>query len=233
MTTTHDDLGKIWYLKKVNLFKGLSKEEMTRLAQLTQMKSFKKGEAIYLSGQPGRQVYFLKQGVVKISKLSGEGHELTLALLNPGEIFGELEAVEESARNAQAVAHSDVLICVLNRQDLLRMMESKPDVGIRLTKLIGFRRRVIENRLGNLIFRSIPQRLAALLLELRGPFGKKTGWGTQLDVPLTHEDLANLIGTARATLTEALNNFKKEGLIETEGKRITIKNPEALELILR
>lgn len=232
MTETAKGTAKIWYLKQVNLFKGMSKEEMAELARLTQMKSFRKKEIIFLPGQPGNHVYLLKQGVVKISKVTTGGHELTLALLKPGEIFGELEAVDEGVRDTQAEAHSDVLICVLSRQDLTRLMEAKPELGIRLSKLIGFRRRVIENRLENLVFKSVAQRLVLLLLELADKFGEKDAQGIRIDLPLTHEDLANLIGTARATLTEVLNAFKKEGLLETEGKRITIKKPEGLKLLL-
>lgn len=232
MTDTAKGIAKIWYLKKVNLFKGMSKEEMAELARLTQMKSFRKKEIIFFPGQPGNHVYFLKRGIIKISKVAADGRELTLALLEPGEIFGELEAVDEGIRDTQAEAHSDVLICVLNRNDLTRLMQAKPELGIRLSKLIGFRRRVIENRLENLLFKSVAQRLVLLLLELADKFGEKDAQGMRIDLPLTHEDLANLIGTARATLTETLNDFKKEGLLETEGKRITIKKPEGLKLLL-
>lgn len=233
MTATETQLGKIWYLQKVDLFKGMSKEEMMNLARMVQERSFRKKEIIYLAGEPGNHVYLLKKGIVKISKVTGNGRELTLALLKPGEIFGELEAVGgEGTRDGQAEAHSDVFICVLNRNDLMSMMKSKPDLSIRLSKLIGFRRRVIENRMENLLFKSIPERLSALLAELLSQFGEKTTGGMKINIPLTHEDLANLIGAARATVTETLNEFKKQGTIEINGKLITVKRPEDLTLPL-
>jgi CRP-like cAMP-binding protein len=224
---------KLWYLKRINLFKAMKPDEMMDLAQKTTMKNFRKKELIYLSNQPGEYVYLLKKGVVKISKLTSDGRELTLALLKPGEIFGELEALGAGETGAQAEAHSDVMICVLRRKDLLGLMQTKPDLGISLSKLIGFRRRIIENRMENLIFRNIPQRLAALFLELKEEFGRNEGDTIKIDVPLTHEDLANLIGSARATVTDVLNDFKKQGIIQTAGKYFILKNIKSLEELSR
>lgn len=219
---------KIWYLKKSLLFAGLSYSDMNALAGMTTMKDFRRKEIIYLPGQPGENVYLLKKGVVKISRITGDGRELTLALLRPGEIFGELEALTEGASATQAEAHSDVLICVLSREKLVAMMQSRPELGIRLSKLIGLRRRVIENRLENLVFRDIPQRLALLLGELTEQFGESRPEGVRISIPLTHEDIANLIGASRATVTEALSDMKRQGLIGNEGKFLLIPDPDRL-----
>jgi len=231
MTTTEASVGKIWYLKKINLFKSMSQEEMMQLAQKVVEKSFRKKETIYLPGQPGNHVYLLKKGVVKISKITNDGRELTLALLKPGEIFGELEAMGEGNRDGQAEAHSDVLICALNKNDLMNMLKMKPDLGIRLSKLIGFRRHTIENRLENLVFRAIPEKLAALLLELSEQFGEESLEGIKINLSLTHQDLANLIGATRPTVSETLIDFKNKGLIDVKGKSILIPNPARLKAI--
>lgn len=230
MTTT-SMTAKIWYLKRVNLFKGISKEEMEQMARMVVEKSFRKKELIYLPGEPGKDIYLLKKGVVKISKITPDGRELTLAFLKPGEIFGELEAVGETSRDTQAEAHSDLLICVLRRENLMKMVEMKPQLGIQLSKLIGFRRRVLENRLENLIFRTIPQRLAALLLELAREFGEPDGDAMKITLPLTHQDLANLIGSARPTITEVFNEFKVKGIVDVAGKTITVKDSKALQAL--
>jgi len=120
------------------------------------------------------------------------------------------------------------MICVLGRDDFLRMIQSKPQLGIRLSKLIGWRRRVIENRLENLLFRTTPQKLARLLLDLAEQFGKKTEKGIEISISLTHTNLANLIGSARATLTETLNDFRRQGWVEIKGKSITVTKPDVL-----
>lgn len=222
-------LSKIWYLKRINLFKSMSQEEMMQLAKKVVEKSFRKKETIYLPGEPGNHVYLLKKGVVKISKVTNDGRELTLALLKPGEIFGELEVVGEGNRDGQAEAHSDVLICALNKNDLMNMMQMKPELGIRLSKLIGFRRHTIENRLENLVFRSIPEKLAALLLELSEQFGEESPEGIKINLSLTHQDLANLIGASRPTVSETLIDFKNKALIDIKGRSLFIKNAARLK----
>lgn len=204
---------------------------MEQMAKMVVEKSFRKKERIYLPGEPGRSIYLLKKGVVKISKVTPDGRELTLAFLKPGEIFGELEVIGETARDTQAEAHSDLLICVLRRENLMQMMEMKPKLGIQLSKLIGFRRKVIENRLENLIFRSIPQRLAALLLELTREFGEPSGATIKINLPLTHQDLANLIGSARPTLSDVFGDFKSKGWVDVTGKTITVKDSRALQTL--
>ncbi len=232
MTRVCADADKIWYLKRINLFEAMSPEEMEALARRTTMRAYRRRQVIYLPGQPGRLVYLLKKGVVRISRLTPEGRELILALLRPGEIFGELEALgEEGGGATQAEAHSDAMICVLTREDLMDLLRAKPDVGIRLSKIIGLRRRVIENRLENMIFRSVPQRLAVLFLELHRDFGEEREGETRISIPLTHEDIANLIGAARATVSETLSAFKDQGVLLSSGKRYILPDPSAMERI--
>src|SRR3989338_7435986 len=120
--TTASAVAKIWYLKQINLFKLMSKEDMEQMARMVVEKSFRKKELIYLPGEPGQSIYLLKKGVVKISKVTPDGRELTLAFLKPGEIFGELEAMGETTRDTQAEAHSDLLICILRREHFMQMM---------------------------------------------------------------------------------------------------------------
>ncbi|OIO37412.1 MAG: hypothetical protein AUJ72_04630 [Candidatus Omnitrophica bacterium CG1_02_46_14] len=229
MPTTTNTIGKIWYLSKFNLFKGMTSQEMGMVEKMTTMQSFRKKEPIYIMGQPGKSVYLLKKGVVKISRILPDGRELVLGLLKSGEIFGELEAVNDEDRQAQAEAHDDVMICVMNRNDFLRLMQSKPELGVRLSKIIGFRRRIIENKLENLIFKTIPQKLGILLLDLAEQFGKKEPQGILIDLSLTHQDLANLVAASRTTVTETLQAFKEQGLIDIQSRRIRLVKPEALK----
>ena len=204
---------KIWYLNQINFFKCLSKHEIKRLHRGTIMKDFKPKQILYLQGEPGEHVYLLKRGVVKICKTLYDGNELILSIIKPGEIFGELEVFDKEERHTQAVAHSQVLICILKRQELVDMIKSNPELGFRLTKIIGFRGRVIENRLENLVFRSVTERLAALLLELKDQFGKDSKLAGLIDITLTHKDLANLIGASRTTVSENLSNFMTQALL--------------------
>lgn len=220
---------KIWYLKKIRLFKEMTSEEMGELDRITRMESVKKKTPIFFPGDPSQQVYLLKEGRVKISRVSEEGREVTIALLEPGEIFGELNVLDDSPRDTMAEALDDSQVCVVNKELFLSMVQKKPEFSFRLTKLIGLRLKRIESRVEDLVFRDVPARLANLLLELSKDYGKATEYGIQLQIKITHQEIANLIGSIRETVSAVLGDFKREGSIAFEGRIIVLLKPETLK----
>ncbi|MBI5747297.1 MAG: Crp/Fnr family transcriptional regulator [Nitrospirae bacterium] len=219
---------KIWYLQRINLFKEIPADDMEELARVTRMELAKKKETIFLPGESSRQVYLLKTGRVKISRISEEGRELTLALLEPGEIFGELEILEGSARDTIAEAMEESQLCVIQKEQFLSLIRKRPELSFRLTKLIGLRLRRIESRVEDLVFRDVPSRLAHLLIQLSEEYGKETPEGIILNIQITHQEMANLIGSIRETVSATLGEFKKEGLITFDGRKIIILRPDLL-----
>lgn len=219
---------KLWYLQNIDLFKELTNEEMKTLDRITSMSSVKKKEPIYLPGDPSQQVYLLKSGRVKISRITADGKEITLALLRSGEIFGELEVLDETPRDTMAEALDDTELCIIQREDFLKILKAKPDLSIRLTRLAGSRLRSIESRIEELIFRDVPARLAHLLMEMAKEFGKQEGDGIRIGARLTHQDIANLIGSTRETVSATLGEFKRQGLLHLDGRHILITSPQKL-----
>lgn len=217
-----EEKSKLWYLKKINLFEALTPEEMETLAGVTRMESVRKKTPIFFPGDPSHQVYLLKEGRVKLSRISEEGREVTIALLEPGEIFGELEVLGDAPRDTLAEALDDSRICVVSKAIFLAMVRSKPEFSFRLTKLIGFRMRKIESRVEDLVFRDVPARLAHLLLELAKSYGRKTEKGIFLRIKITHQEIANLIGSIRETVSAVLGDFRRDGWIAFEGRQITL-----------
>jgi CRP-like cAMP-binding protein len=223
---------KIWYLQNITLFKGFTEDEMAELDRITSMASVKKKKPIYLPGDPGRQVYILKSGRVKISRITEDGKEITLALLKPGEIFGELEALDETPRDTLAEALDDIQLCVIQREDFMALLKKHMDLFFRLTKLIGFRLRSIESRIEEMVFRDVPARLAHLLLELGKEFGQQEGNNTRIGIRLTHQEIANLIGSTRETVTSTLTDFRKQGMVQLDSHYILITNSQKLTRLL-
>jgi CRP-like cAMP-binding protein len=219
---------KLWYLKRIPLFSGFSDDELHDVERLTRMRRCAKGEVLYLPGQRGEFLYMLKAGVVKISRLLPDGRELTLALLKPGDVFGEVEVIGDTPAGDQAMAYHDVLLCVIHRADFLRWMSRKPDLALRVTKLIGLRRHVIEHRIERLLFRSAPAKVAALLLDLAEQFGRRGPEGVALELPLTHQEIANLTGSVRETVSDVLGTFRVRGWVRAEGRRLCLTDTEAL-----
>lgn len=219
---------KVWYLQRINLFKEIPPDEMEELARVTRMELAKKKQTIFFPGESSQQVYLLKTGRVKISRISEEGREVTLALLEPGEIFGELEILEGSPRDTIAEAMEDSQMCVIQKEQFLSLIRKKPELSFRLTKLIGFRMRQIESRVEDLVFRDVPSRLAHLLLQLSEDYGKATPEGILLNIKITHQDMANLIGSIRETVSAVLGGLKKDGLISFDGRKIILLRPDLI-----
>lgn len=223
---------KLWYLKHIRLFSGLSQAELQEVERITRMQEVKKRQPIYLPGDPSHIVYLLKRGRVKISSTDSSGKEVTFEILEPGEIFGELEALEDSPRATQAEALDDTLICAIRREDFDRYLSHHPNLTVQLTKLIGLRLRKIQNRVEDLVFRDVPARLAHLLLELSKTEGLPDGSGIQIRAKLTHQEMANLIGCSRETVSATLGRFRDEGLLRVDGRSITILNSHRLSQLI-
>ncbi len=224
---------KLWYLKRIRLFSGLSQTELMEMDRITRMQEVKKRQPVYLAGHPSDTVYLLKKGRVKIASTTPSDKEVTFEILDPGEICGELEALEDSPREALAETLDDALICAIRREDFTRYLRTHPNLMVKLTKLIGCRLRKIQSRVEDLVFRDVPARLAHLLLDLKKTDGIPEGAGIRLGVKLTHQEMANLIGCSRETISATLGRFREGGLIRMEGRSITILDSYGLHRLVR
>ena len=224
---------KLWYLKRFNFLDAMTHKELELLSEMVVNNEVKKKQPIYLTGDPSENLYFLKEGRVKITRIDESGKEFTLTLLEPGEIFGELGLFDDAPRETTAVALEDSIICLMKRQDFEKYAASKPELSFKLNKLMGLRFRQIENRIEELLFRDVPSRLARLLLRLVDQHLRQTKQGTRINIKLSQQELANLIGATREMTSMVLNSFKKQGLINVESKHIYIINRNQLEKIAR
>jgi CRP-like cAMP-binding protein len=223
---------KLWYLKHIRLFDGISPSDMQEMEKITRMEEVKKRQPLYLTGDPSRNVYLLKRGRVKIANTAPSGKEVTFDILEPGEVFGELDAMEDAPRSTSAETLDDALICVIPRKDFDQYLAMHPNVTIKLTKLIGLRIKKIQSRVEDLVFRDVPARLAHLLSELGKTEGVANKQGIRLKVKLTHQEMANLIGCSRETVSTTMGQFRDDGLIQMDGRTITIVNEKGLSKLL-
>src|SRR4029077_19865732 len=139
-----------------------------------------------------------------------------LAFVGPGELFGELAIVDTQPRNEYAEAVAETTVIAIPREDMLALMERHSDLALHVTRLFGFRRRRLENRLRNILFCSVRQRVVALMMELVETHGKLEGDGWTLRLPLSHQDLASLIGATRETVTLTLGQLQEEQVIRVQ-----------------
>jgi CRP-like cAMP-binding protein len=212
----------IWFLKRCPLFEHLTADECARLESHSRARSFPRRSVVYFPDEPGESVLLLTRGRVKIMALTPDGRETIFAFIEPGELFGELAVLDPAPRSEHAEAVEDSHALAIPREELLWLMGRRPDVAMSVTKLLGLRLRRIENRLKNLLFRSNRERTVAVLLELLGSHGQLVGGRWEIGLRLSHQELANLIGATRETVTLTLGQLQKEGLVEVTRRRITV-----------
>lgn len=219
----------LWCVLSVNLFEGLSPKDMEELSQHTKNYRYRRGETIYFPGDPASTVYFLKRGRVKLVYLDESGRKLTLAICGPGQPFGELDLEGKAQHRLMAQALTDVELCVISRGALLEFASRRPHLSLRLTKWVDQQLRETQVRLEELLFKDVPTRLARVLLRLAEEHGAETPEGLLIDLPLTHQDLAELIGATRETTSLTLSQFAKEGLLLRRRRRYILLQLEALK----
>ncbi|MFN3481077.1 MAG: Crp/Fnr family transcriptional regulator [Thermodesulfovibrionales bacterium] len=219
---------KLWYLKNLDIFSNLRDEEYTMIERLSEMKEIKKGDIMYLQGSADKNIYILKKGTVKITKLTPQGKELILDIVKGGSIFGEMVHTDPRERDETAEAIEDSLICIMKKEDFSRLLDAVPGLAIRLTKVIGFRRWKIENKLIDLLYCTVEERLIKTILNLLEDFGIPHNGEYLLKIKLSHRDFANLIASTRETVTATFNKLKSDGYINFEGKYLIVSNIEKL-----
>jgi len=215
---------KLWYLKHFNLFEGMSETAMKQVEQISSMSEVKKRQPIYFPDEPSRSIFFLKEGHVKISRLTEDGKEIILDIVGPGEIFGELSLLGggEESRNEIAEALDDVLICSMNREDFEAMLKANPELNFEVTKRIGLRLRKIQERISELVFKDVKERVASFLARYAEEFGKIKGGIVKVHPFLSHQEIAFLTGCSRQTVTTILNDFKNQRLIDVSRRTLVI-----------
>lgn len=211
---------RIWYLKSSQLLEMFSPEQLTLIERSSRLKNFSKGTPIYLPCEPADSLYLVTDGLVKLCHLTADGKASTLAFIKLGEVFGELALLDSGNRGEYCVAVTNTTIVRIPKQALLPYMETNVQFVVAITKIVNYRRLRIENRLKSLLFSSNQQRLAHLLLDLAEQFGAAIDEGVKIGLKLSHQELANLIGTTRETVTIMLGKMKADGLIG--GKRESV-----------
>jgi CRP/FNR family cyclic AMP-dependent transcriptional regulator len=222
---------KVWYLQRFRLLDAMTPPQMQMIMKMTRMLEVKRGQRIYLEGDPSDQLFLLKVGVVKISRSASDQQETILAFLYPGDIFGELAMIEDSPRDHLATAHEDVVLCALSRDLLLRMAHETPALGYQITKVMGLRLKRFRTRIEELLYKSAHARIAHTLLDLASDYGIPDNEGILVPLRLNQADLGNLVGLARETVNTVLQDFKQRGLVEAGRRNIRIIDPTRLRAV--
>ena len=222
------DKSKLWYLENFNLFESIDQNNMEKLNNITSMQEIKKSQPIYFAQDPSNSIFFLKKGRVKLTRTSPDGKEMIVALINPGDVFGEMSILDDTERTDYAITMDECLICAISKNDFREFSEKNPSLNLKLTKLIGFRMRKYSERIEGLIFKDAQQRVISFLLSLANEQGKKIGDEIFVKPFLTHQDIASLTACSRQTVNSILTSLREDGIIDFDRRKLIIKNNNEL-----
>jgi CRP/FNR family cyclic AMP-dependent transcriptional regulator len=211
------------------LFRSLQAEERAAIVSRARTSTFKPGETVFSMGSPGDNMMAVLSGTVRISVPAPDGREIMLAILQPGEVFGELAVLDGKDRSADAVADSLCTLAILSRRDVLSFLEHNPAVWPKLVTVLCERLRGADQLLGEVALLQLPVRLAKALLRIvRNEPKSKTGAKTSR-IRFSQRELANMVGGTRESVNKCLAAWQRQGVIRISEGKIIILNKTALE----
>ncbi len=214
-------------VRKFNALRAMSKEELKAVSDSKISKQVKKGDMIFDEGEKLGGVYCVRSGVSKLSKLSSNGKDQIVKLASKGEVLGQRSVVAEESSNLSAVAVSDMEVCFIPREAVVKTLHKNPDFTYEVLRHMAHDLREADDVIVNMSQKTVKQRIAEALLYLKSNFGEDSeGY---LALVLSREDIANVVGTATESCIRILSEFRKKQWIKTSGKRMAILEERKLK----
>jgi len=217
---------ELGFLRNVPIFADLDDIDIEKIAKLGTRKKYKKGNIIVLEQEMGAALFILVTGKVKVVRTDEEGREVILSIFGPGEFFGEMSLLDGLARSATVVAIAKSELMMIHRREFLDLLQEFPAVAISLLAELTMRLRKADAQIKSLSLKDAAGRVANVILMLADDVGIfKKGKVMVEDLPL-QQDMANMAGTSRETVSRMLHQFMENGHISLEGNKLTINNYE-------
>ena len=214
------------FLRRVPLFEGLTDEDLEAIAKVTVSRSYDKDQIIILAEEEGDALFIIDSGQVKVSIVSEDGREVILSLLGDGAVFGELSLLDGKPRSANVVATENSALYMVRRADFLQLIYKVPKISIALLAELAARLRRTDRKIEGLALLDVTSRISETLLQLATDQGEQREEGIHLPARPTHQQLANMSGTTRETVSRVLKRLESQGYIVTKGRTITILKEE-------
>lgn len=212
------------FLKRVPILAGLDDDDLHRLSQLLQPRQYRKGEIVFLKDDPGDALYLIQRGAVKIYLTAEDGTEKTLAILQAGEFFGEMALLDDEPRSAMAEALEPCQLLALTKGEFTALLMAHPTMALKIIRTLCARLRRMNAQVEALRSQDAASRIMNALMDLARRHGRDTPRGRRIELKLTHQELANLAGTSRETVTRLLCSLQEEGVVATEGRHWVLTN---------
>lgn len=215
--------------RQVPLFAGLEDEDLESLISVANRRKYPKDGVIFFEHDLGDALFMILAGRVKVTILSDDGREIILAMLSDGDFFGEMSLLDNEPRSATAIALQETEMVVLHQRDFLSIVEKRPRVLINLLSVLSSRLRKANQQIGNLALHDVYGRVARILLEMASENGSRQADGRVSFRRPTHQEIANMIGATRETVSRMISDLNRQGYIEISGKNVIIQAALAKE----
>jgi CRP-like cAMP-binding protein len=209
-------IGNLW------VFENLKPQEVAALTQAAGRKSFQKGQVVFSQGDRANQMFLLKAGRVKLSKITAEGNEITLDIRKAGDFLGESMLIEDADYPLTALCLEDTLICGFSKANFEKLILENPNIGLQVIKNLSNRINWLTERVGSLSLTNLEDRLYQVLTQVAREHGIEGPRGFSIQFPLTHEELGFLVGAHRVSITKAMKALKEGGRIVQEGRTLIL-----------
>jgi CRP-like cAMP-binding protein len=215
-------------LRQAPLFSALDDDSIASLVSSLAETRLRRGEVLFHEGDSGDKLYVVLEGKVKLGRTSADGRENLLAILGPGQMFGELSLFDPGPRSATVTAVTESTFASLSHEDLQLWLEGRPVVARGLLSQLAARLRKANDVVADLVFSDVPGRVAKALIDLADRFGRTADDGVHVHHDLTQEELAQLVGASRETVNKALADFTSRGWLRLEPRSVVIMDIERL-----
>ncbi|PIU82812.1 MAG: hypothetical protein COS68_07350 [Elusimicrobia bacterium CG06_land_8_20_14_3_00_38_11] len=211
------------YYKKISLFSHFPKNAIKKVQKIFKVRNYSAGSIIFSQNSKGDYIYIIVSGLVKIFRSSDTGAALkTLSILTKNEFFGEMALFDHAGRSASAKAITDVEVVACNRNDFLELLSEYPQTCLVIISMLASRLREADKEISALTFQNSLGRTAMILCDLAEKHGVKKNKDILIDIELTHQDLAEMAGTAREVITKIISTFKKANCLKFDNKKLLI-----------
>ncbi|KNZ68610.1 CarD family transcriptional regulator [Thermincola ferriacetica] len=210
------------------IFAGLEENELQQIEDIVVIRNYKKNMIIFMEGEPGEALFFIISGKVKVYKLAEDGREQILHILKEGDVFAEVVFIDKGNYPATAQVLEDSQIGLIRNDDFERLVRENPDIALSLLRVMTYRLRQAQIQIRDIALRDTYGRVASMLLMLAKEHGLTCAEGIKIDLSLSRQELANLIGTTRETVTRVLSDFNKSNIIRLDRQVITILDEKKL-----
>lgn len=210
--------------RQVPLFADLEEQDIKSLTSMLTRRRYPKDSVIFFEHDPGDSLYLIVSGRVRVTILADDGREIVLAVLGEGDFFGEMSLLDNEPRSATAIAMEDTEVLIIHQKEFFSIVEKRPPILIKLLSVISSRLRKANHQIGSLALLDVYGRVARVLLDLAQEQGTRLRDGRISFRRPTHQEIANMIGATRETVSRMISDLHRQGYIEISGKNVIIQD---------